>query len=50
MVDQGSVEGLGLAEAIEGADLVVTGEGRLDVQSLYGKATIAVAQLAQAAA
>jgi glycerate kinase len=43
------LEAVGLAEAIAGADLVVTGEGRLDVQSLYGKATIAVAQLAQAA-
>jgi glycerate kinase len=43
------LEAVGLAVAIDGADLVVTGEGRLDVQSLFGKATIAVAQLARAA-
>lgn len=29
----------GLARALDGADLVVTGEGRLDAQSLEGKAT-----------
>lgn len=39
----------GLAPAIETADLVVTGEGSLDEQSLSGKAPIGVARLAVAA-
>jgi len=34
-------------EALEGADLVVTGEGRLDEQSLHGKAISGVARRAQ---
>lgn len=37
---------LRLAEQIAGADLVVTGEGRLDATSLLGKAPIGVARLA----
>ncbi|WP_329381494.1 glycerate kinase [Streptomyces sp. NBC_01716] len=37
---------LGAAELIRGADLVITGEGRLDAQSLRGKAPVAVARLA----
>lgn len=40
---------VGLAETISGADLVVTGEGRLDRQTLSGKAPMGVAQLARAA-
>lgn len=34
---------VGLDEAIEGADLVITGEGRLDEQSALGKGAFAVA-------
>lgn len=39
----------GLPRVIDGADLVVTGEGRLDRTSLEGKAPAAVAQAAAAA-
>jgi glycerate kinase len=39
----------GFATALAGADLVVTGEGSLDVQSLSGKAPVGVAQAAAAA-
>lgn len=39
----------GLAQAIQGADLVITGEGRLDGQSLHGKTPVGVARIAQAA-
>ncbi|MGP6178358.1 allantoinase AllB [Microbacterium sp. A196] len=38
-----------LAERLEGADLVITGEGSLDEQSLMGKTPIGVARAAQAA-
>lgn len=38
-----------LAEAIAGADWVITGEGRSDAQTLHGKAPFQVAQLAGAA-
>lgn len=37
----------GLAEAVAGADLVITGEGRLDAQSLHGKTPVGVARVAQ---
>ena len=37
----------GLAEAVRGADLVVTGEGRLDAQSLHGKTPVGVARVAR---
>ena len=40
---------LGLAAELATADLVVTGEGRFDEQSLRGKAPAGVARLAQAA-
>lgn len=40
---------IGLADAVADADLVVTGEGRLDAQSLLGKGPVAVARLATAA-
>lgn len=43
------IEASGLAQHLEGADLVVTGEGRLDRSTLDGKAPLAVAQLAKAA-
>lgn len=39
----------GLAAAMRGADLVITGEGRLDGQSLHGKTPVGVARLAQSA-
>lgn len=39
----------GLAEALRGADLAITGEGRLDEQSLHGKTPIGVARLAREA-
>ena len=40
---------IGFDQRIAGADLVITGEGRLDGQSLQGKAAIAVARRAKAA-
>jgi glycerate 2-kinase len=40
---------VGLRERVEGADLVVTGEGRYDASSLRGKVPSGVAQVAQAA-
>lgn len=39
----------GLADAVAGADLVITGEGRLDSQSLHGKTPVGVARVAKAA-
>lgn len=39
----------GLAQAVQGADLVITGEGRLDGQSLHGKTPVGVARIARAA-
>jgi glycerate kinase len=39
---------VGLAEALEHADLVITGEGRADEQTLSGKAAMGVARLARA--
>lgn len=38
-----------LAAAMQGADLAITGEGRLDGQSLHGKTPVGVARIAQAA-
>ncbi|HEY8501224.1 MAG TPA: glycerate kinase, partial [Solirubrobacterales bacterium] len=38
---------VGLAEALETADLVITGEGRADEQTLQGKTAIGVATLAR---
>jgi glycerate 2-kinase len=38
---------VGLAAALEGADLVITGEGRADEQTLQGKAAMGVATLAR---
>ncbi len=37
----------GLAEAVQGADLVITGEGRIDAQTLHGKTPVGVARVAQ---
>ena len=42
------LEELDLEKAIQNADLVVTGEGRLDAQTVMGKAPIGVARLAKA--
>lgn len=42
------IEATGLAEAVHGADLVITGEGRLDGQSCMGKAPVGVAACAKA--
>jgi glycerate kinase len=39
----------GLAQAVHGADLVITGEGRFDAQTLRGKTPFGVARIAQAA-
>ncbi len=39
----------GFADAVAGADLVVTGEGRLDRQTLHGKAPVGVVAAARAA-
>lgn len=39
----------GLAERLHGADLVITGEGSLDEQSLFGKAPMGVGAAARAA-
>ncbi len=38
---------VGLAEALEAADLVITGEGRADEQTLHGKAAMGIATLAR---
>jgi len=43
------LENAGFAEALDGAVAVVTGEGKLDSQSLYGKAVSGVASAAAAA-
>jgi glycerate kinase len=40
-------DALALRERVETADLVVTGEGRLDAQSLRGKVVVGIARLAQ---
>jgi glycerate kinase len=37
----------GLAEAVQGASLVITGEGRLDAQTLLGKTPMGVATIAR---
>lgn len=41
------IEATGLEEKVKGADIVITGEGRLDGQSCMGKAPIGVARLAK---
>lgn len=40
-------QALGIDRVLAGADLVITGEGRMDSQDIYGKAPIALAQLAK---
>ena len=39
----------GLREKLAGADLVITGEGRIDAQTAFGKTALGVAQLAHSA-
>ena len=39
----------GLRDKLAGADLVITGEGRIDAQTAFGKTALGVAQLAAAA-
>jgi glycerate kinase len=41
------MEAIGLEGALTGADLVITGEGRIDGQTIYGKAPAGVARLAK---
>ncbi|WP_371187714.1 glycerate kinase [Thalassotalea maritima] len=41
------IESINLNQHIEQADLVITGEGRMDGQSIHGKAPVAIAKLAQ---
>jgi glycerate kinase len=41
------MEAIGLEGALAGADLVITGEGRIDGQTIYGKAPAGVARLAK---
>lgn len=43
------MEAAGLARHLEGSDLVITGEGRLDGQTLRGKVPLGVARLAKRA-
>ncbi len=43
------LEETGLKDKVEAADLVITGEGRLDAQTVMGKAPIGVARLAKSA-
>ena len=40
-------EALGLAEQVKDADLVITGEGRIDSQSINGKVPVGVAKVAK---
>lgn len=40
-------DALRLADAVQGADLVITGEGRIDSQTIYGKTPIGVARVAK---
>lgn len=42
------IEASGLEDAVKGADLVITGEGRIDSQTIYGKTPIGVAKTAKA--
>ena len=41
------VEETGLRDRLAGADLVITGEGRIDAQTAFGKTAMGVARLAQ---
>ena len=41
------IDAIQLSDTMKGADLVITGEGQMDEQTIYGKTPIAVAQLAK---
>jgi len=41
------IEVVKLKQAIKGADLVITGEGKIDSQTIYGKAPIGIAKIAK---
>ncbi|PHM37073.1 hypothetical protein Xmau_03997 [Xenorhabdus mauleonii] len=41
------IDTLSLEDVIQGADLVITGEGRIDNQTIYGKTPIGVARVAK---
>lgn len=41
------LETVRLAELVQGADLVITGEGRIDSQTVHGKTPMGVAQVAK---
>ncbi|HEX30983.1 TPA: glycerate kinase, partial [Candidatus Poribacteria bacterium] len=41
------IEATGLEEKVKGADLVITGEGGIDSQTVYGKTPIGVAKVAK---
>ena len=41
------IETVKIEEAIKNADIVITGEGRIDAQSLYGKTPIGLAKIAK---
>lgn len=41
------LDAIGLARSMDDADLVITGEGRMDAQSSFGKAPVGVARLAK---
>jgi glycerate kinase len=41
------IEAVKLEQAIKDADLVITGEGKIDSQTIYGKAPIGVAKIAK---
>jgi len=43
------METVGLAEKVAGASLVITGEGRIDSQTIHGKTPVGVARVAKAA-
>ncbi|BDY06961.1 glycerate kinase [Ferrimonas sp. YFM] len=43
------MDAVGLAQALQGADLVITGEGCIDGQSVHGKTPVGVARLAKRA-
>jgi len=43
------MECVGLAEKVNGASLVITGEGRMDGQTVHGKTPVGVARVAKAA-
>jgi glycerate kinase len=43
------MDATGFTERLAGADIVITGEGRIDAQTAFGKTALGVARRAQAA-